>query len=488
MRLGLFVLLSLAGCAAQTSRSDVYIPPPYFDEGENLSSQNCGNETALRQNQWIVDVTNMRTRAKCFNFIVLSQRTILTRGDYCDFNKNDTTDLRVFPEYCTWRQKEEECLRVSVKVLDVMQIVTNPSDPFEITIMITEKMPTVENPLCLFNRDNVMDLQLQRDSPYFLWNPATIPPIEVNVTGQSNCSAVLSSDDLDFSEYYKIRNIPIQNILCVEETIFEYSYLINFYKGRYFLRGIKHGPIHRFYIDLLPYIDEIAMHAKDISALRPIPETKQPRGFTTPDNLSFPNCGSKPTSTRRKRENDDSSTELPSIAGQILGGNISQTGDHPWHAYIENSQTGRKCDGTLISPTVVLTAANCLQGSKAEDFIVSVGMNDKRQRTAPGVQRKKPSILITHPKYDSAEFISDDIGLIILSEKVEISDNIRPICLWNDDSDPNLKRVAGTEAMVVGFGLADNDTLPDKLQEVRLPIRTHKECYTCRKGGFSGNF
>ncbi|XP_065345941.1 chymotrypsin B-like [Cloeon dipterum] len=218
------------------------------------------------------------------------------------------------------------------------------------------------------------------------------------------------------------------------------------------------------------------MHAKDISALRPIPEIKQPRGFSVPVNLSFQNCGRKPTSTRRKQENDDSSTELPSITGQIFGGNIAQTGDHPWHVYFENEVTGGACGGTLISPTVVLTAAHCIYGSKAKDFRVSLGMYDKRKRRAPGVQRRKSSSLIVHPKYDSAEFISD-VGLVILKKKVNITDNVRPICLWNDDSDSNLAHVAGSKAMAVGFGLADNYTLPDKLQEARLPIRGHKECY-----------
>ncbi|XP_065335528.1 serine proteinase stubble-like [Cloeon dipterum] len=101
-------------------------------------------------------------------------------------------------------------------------------------------------------------------------------------------------------------------------------------------------------------------------------------------------------------------------------------------------------------------------------------MEDKRKRRAPGVQRKLVSSLITHPKYDPKEFNSD-VGLVILNEKIIITNHVRPICLWNDDSD--LARVAGTEATAVGFGLADNYTLPDKLQEARLPIRAHTECY-----------
>ncbi|XP_065346523.1 putative serine protease 45 [Cloeon dipterum] len=145
--------------------------------------------------------------------------------------------------------------------------------------------------------------------------------------------------------------------------------------------------------------------------------------------------------------------------------------------------TGDICGGTLISPTVILTAAHCIYGSKAEDFRVSVGMYDKRQRRAPGVQRRKPSSLIVHPKYDSTIFMSD-VGLMILNKTIKITNNVRPICLWNDDSDPNLTRVAGTNAMAVGFGLVDNHTRTDDLQEVRLPILAHKECYLSNRRFF----
>ncbi|XP_065335743.1 uncharacterized protein LOC135936736 [Cloeon dipterum] len=479
MRRALLVLLSLAACAAQTSHneSDAYFPAPLFDEGENLSSENCGNEKTL--NQGFVLVKNMRTKSSdsCIGYTVISQRTFLGLGD-CKFNKNDTTDLRVFPNNCNGRETEEECIRNSVKVLDLIDIAISPTDEYKLKIWITEKMPSVISPLCLFNRDNVIDSQLQRESPYFEWTPhwsARSGP--TNVTSQSNCSRILKRTDL---EYLKSNNIRIQNILCVGESHILYYILINFYNGRYFLRGVKHDWNQHFYTDILPYIDEIVRHAKHIYALRPIPQTKQPRGFSAPDNLSFPNCGRKLTSTRRKRGNDDSFEDIQPI-GHIFGGNKAQTGNHPWHAFIENEVTGATCGGTLISPTAVLTAARCLYESKAEDFVVAVGMYDKRQRGAPGAQRRLVSSLITHPKYDPAEHNSD-VGLMILNERFQITDHVRPICLWNEDS--NLARGAGTEAMAVGFGLADNHTLPDKLQEARMPIRGHKECYLSKRKFF----
>ncbi|XP_065350193.1 uncharacterized protein LOC135946078 [Cloeon dipterum] len=465
MRLRLLALLCLAVCAAQASDNerDDYFPAPYFDKEENLSSENCGNQTT--RNHWDVFVRNMITEQDCVSFIAFSKRTILGEGRTCEFGLRTTTDLRVFPKICEGRTTEEECIRVSVKVVNVIDLTATPL-PF--TVIITEDMPSeVITPLCLFNRDNLMDFQLQRESPYFVWTSWTdFPTDPTNVTSQSNCKRVLSRYELEALETSKI---PIKNILCVEQSE-PGRLLINYHNGRYFLRGVDLFWRQRSFIDVLPYIDVIARFSKEIYVLRPIPQTKEPSEFIAQEgNLSFPDCG-------RKREIQPST--------QNSNGVTAHTGDHPWNVYIENVKTGQTCGGTLISPTVVLTAAHCLYESKAADFKVTFGMYDKRQRRAPGVQRREINSLIVHPKYDSEE-VHSDVGLIILRDNIQINDHVRPICLWNDDS--SLVRVAGTEAMAVGFGLADNHARTDELQEARLPIIAHKECYLSERR-FFGKF
>ncbi|XP_065336180.1 uncharacterized protein LOC135937042 [Cloeon dipterum] len=464
MRLGLLVLLGLALCAAQTSdnESNAYFPAPYFDEGENLSSQNCGNETTL--DQWTNVFISYKYDAFTCNeqLIAISQRSALGMGERCHLSPENASDVRIFPKNCSKRLTEVKCIRSSAKVLDMIEIGKYPTASETFMIYVTEKMPSeVVAPICLFNRDNAMDTQLQGKSPYFQWSSVSnaLPFEQTNVAVLSNCSRVLNRTEL---EHLKTNEIPIQNILCVENGTNYFQYLINFYEGRYFLRGIRYYGLKRIpvYLDILAYMDEIARHAKDVSVLRPIPQTKQPRGFTSPGNLSFPNCGWKPTL-------------------RIVGGERAQK--NLWHAYIENVLTGATCGGTLISPTVILTAAHCIYGSEAEEFIVTVGMYDTRQSTALGVQSKLVSRLITHPKYDPKE-LKSDVGLMILKQKIKISNYVRPICLWNGDS--NLTRVAGIEAMAVGFGLVDNFTSTNELQEARLPIRAHKECYLSKRKFF----
>ncbi|XP_065336179.1 CLIP domain-containing serine protease B10-like isoform X2 [Cloeon dipterum] len=450
MRLGLLVLLSLALCAAHTSdnETDAYFPAPYFDDGENLSSQNCGNGTNWRK--WTFTLAQDDPSARWFfcggAIIALSQRSLLGN---CKVYDRYINGLYASSAKCYGRT-EGECSRNKFKVLDVIEIPINPRVSAAFYIYVTEKIPSeFVAPICLFNRDNVkMDTQLQTESHHFQWSSGNgAPSKEIH----SNCSRVLNRTEL---EHLKTEKIPIQNVLCVEYARYFFQYLTDFYKGRYFLRGIRYYGLERpVHLDILAYMDEIAKYAKDVYVLRPIPQTKQPKGFTAKDNLSFPNCGGKK----------------------------AQTVDHPWHAFIENEVTGKTCGGTLISPTVVLTAAYCLYGSEAKDFRVAVGMNEARQSTAPGVQTRKPSSLIVHPKYNDTE-TNSDVGLIILNEKINLTDNVRPICLWNEDS--NLTRVAGIEATAVGFGLVDDHTRTDELQEARLPIRDHKECYLSKRNFF----
>ncbi|XP_065336822.1 CLIP domain-containing serine protease B4-like [Cloeon dipterum] len=297
------------------------------------------------------------------------------------------------------------------------------------------------------------------------------------VTGQSDCLKNLTENQL---EIVKAQQIPTKNILCLKDHVQGSSnILVNLYKGRYFLRGTKFGP-GNFYIDILPYIYEIASSTGDISALHSTPQSIPGRRFKTPDEKhSFPNCGIKRRTRRTKRDLDDTPVD------HILSGTDAEENRHPWHAFIyieKSNSTSSKCGGTLISPRAVLTAAHCIYGTKATDVVeVTIGIYSM-MKESPGEQNKIPSRVIVHPDYNSN--FHYDIGLMIFDEPFEITDKVHPICLWNEDS--SLDRVAGKYAVVVGFGYAANYSVPDILQEAQLPIKSHKDCYLTSDRNFFG--
>lgn len=56
----------------------------------------------------------------------------------------------------------------------------------------------------------------------------------------------------------------------------------------------------------------------------------------------------------------------------------------------------------------------------------------------PEVQDRDVSDIIVHPDYNATSYFND-IALIKLSRNVEITNYVRPCCLW--DEDPSLERV-----------------------------------------------
>ncbi|XP_065335822.1 uncharacterized protein LOC135936799 [Cloeon dipterum] len=492
----LLLLLALAACAALAAKDR--IPAPYFTDGENLSAENCG----VGEKYWVAEVS-FRSKIVCFGAII-SHRTILTNA--CDLQTDDIRDVSV--------HIAKECVKISsntgygkcagiidIKVREVVLINSDLLEErayeFPIYILRTKnKMPANISPICLFNRGNQMDLVEDPQSKYSsLATPAIGPEtnrtsyVQIIFTSKLLSGLNIVSDDncLEYSRkhHVEIAQPSLQTrFVCVRQQKYRKHvhgsllFLVNVYQGRSFIRGmtaysdLKNGNItYTAYIDILPYVESIVRNSDDMSVLSPVPPVKSIRAFRSPDDLSFPNCGLKSRVVRSRRETGDEVEEIRSRQ-LILAGSRAQRGAHPWHATVEG--LGFSCGGSLISKRAVLTAAHCIEGQKAEDFEVTIGMYDKTLRHSADIQIKTPSRLKIHPKYSRGKF-HYDVGLMIFEKGFELTDHVRPICLWNEDT--NLDAVAGKSALVVGYGYFKNYSHPETLQEAEIPIRSHLECY-----------
>ncbi|QIP87844.1 serine protease [Streptomyces sp. Tu 2975] len=160
---------------------------------------------------------------------------------------------------------------------------------------------------------------------------------------------------------------------------------------------------------------------------------------------------------------------------RIIGGVEQSNGAHPWMAALlskgSKSPADRQfCGGSLVSDTVVLTAAHCVTGTKPKQLEVTVGrtvLSDKRQ----GQLRNVRSI-VSHPRYVKGDE-AYDLALLELAKPVTGTAAVK---MPTAGTDALLR--PGAEATVIGWGNTDTEvpSFPDRLRGVKVPLLSHAEC------------
>ncbi|HEY3969816.1 MAG TPA: serine protease [Solirubrobacteraceae bacterium] len=163
-------------------------------------------------------------------------------------------------------------------------------------------------------------------------------------------------------------------------------------------------------------------------------------------------------------------------ATAIIGGTAAQTGTFPSLAYVVDfqGQLAYQCTGTVIAPSLVLTAAHCAENMQTgapfspSGFRVVTGAVDPLQRgepvstvlgviVDPGLERKTDN---------------GDVALLVLSTPTSAP----PVALA---SPAEAKRLAaGTQATIVGWGKTayEQASLTEQLQSASTVVQARKWC------------
>ena len=172
-------------------------------------------------------------------------------------------------------------------------------------------------------------------------------------------------------------------------------------------------------------------------------------------------------------------TALAPSATAIIGGTTAQTGAYPSLAYVVDfqGQLAYQCTGTVVAPSLVLTAAHCAENMQtgtpfsASGFRVVTGALDPLQAgepvstvlgviVYPGLQRKVDN---------------GDVALLVLSTPTSAP----PITLASPKQAKRL--VAGMPATIVGWGkTAYEQTSLDRTVAVGLDGRTSTQMVPSR--------
>lgn len=173
---------------------------------------------------------------------------------------------------------------------------------------------------------------------------------------------------------------------------------------------------------------------------------------------------------------------------RIIGGEVAKRNMWPWFALvmIQRRNTRKKspeCGGTLITDRFILTAAHCVleQGKRPfRNYRLGIRFSEFDLAMAnDGEIDVEVSRIIPHPNFQPKTF-KNDIALIELSKKVNLSDSISPACLPFDDLELANQfpgAVDNQTAWVLGFGQTTyNGRTSDRLRQADLRIVQHGKC------------
>ncbi|XP_073337960.1 mannan-binding lectin serine protease 1 isoform X2 [Pagrus major] len=205
------------------------------------------------------------------------------------------------------------------------------------------------------------------------------------------------------------------------------------------------------------------------------------------------------------------SRSLPPQVKRIVGGRSAEPGLFPWQVLLSVEDLSRVPEdrwfgsGALLSESWVLTAAHVLRSQRRDTSVVPVApehvkvflglhdAGDKRVATNRSVEQ-----IFLHPDFQPDNY-NNDIALLRLTERVEFTQLIQPVCLppphSKDDPPSPLPNSLG---VVAGWGISNLNTssssssssssgappsltsdlglTSDLLQFVKLPVVSQDEC------------
>ncbi|XP_041758524.1 suppressor of tumorigenicity 14 protein homolog [Coregonus clupeaformis] len=171
----------------------------------------------------------------------------------------------------------------------------------------------------------------------------------------------------------------------------------------------------------------------------------------------------------------------PYKLNRIVGGENAQLGEWPWQVSLHFQTRGHVCGASIISNRWLLSAAHCFKTVNPENHVASnwqtySGMQDQYKQD--NVQRRLLKTIITHPDYNQMTY-DYDIALLELSQPLEFTNTIHPICL------PARSHLfpAGMSCWVTGWGtLREGGSVARLLQKAEVKIINDTVCNVVTEG------
>jgi len=171
--------------------------------------------------------------------------------------------------------------------------------------------------------------------------------------------------------------------------------------------------------------------------------------------------------------------------------------DHPYVGLMvaqdANGHPMWRCSGTLISPTVYLTAGHCTfdDATGAPVAHVEIWFDDDVESGIPGngypFEGDVGGTAYTHPYYPTASFIFNDVGVVILDEPVEM-DEYGALPELDQLDNLQAKRRDSNAAMFTAVGYGLQEINPVFVEAERVRMVANPELIMINVPGFTGDF
>jgi secreted trypsin-like serine protease len=159
----------------------------------------------------------------------------------------------------------------------------------------------------------------------------------------------------------------------------------------------------------------------------------------------------------------------------IYGGTDAEEGAWPWQLSqqrLSGTTWSHSCGASLLSSTLVLSAAHCVDGSAASSLRVIAGLYRRSDTT--GTQTSVVESYKVHENYLASEAtFANDIAILTLQTAIEIGGNVATATLPPDAGD----EFSGDTCIITGWGkITETNALSDVLQQADVTILTTDEC------------
>jgi len=180
---------------------------------------------------------------------------------------------------------------------------------------------------------------------------------------------------------------------------------------------------------------------------------------------------------------EDGGEDDPTVVSRIVDGNAASIGKYPFYSAILSTDffglsESLVCGGTLISPSLILSAGHCIEDSRVDK--IRVGAYKKVGSFDNGGQKSADHDIegyIRHPGYSSRTLDND---FILFKLKTPVRDQYLLNSIVDLDIDGTVELVDGDSLQAVGLGFLDDDfgqdRLPSTLQEVDLKFLSSWRC------------